>query len=173
MQTNSTINVLGRWVQVIMTLFAQHALSQIQFNFFHEKKNQKTRNICRRILKMWVLTWSWTTTNRPATSRSVDQWPPSSPFQRIHMDWAFFPDAGNVLVIVDSGSGWIEAFRCQDRTSQIVIKCLRTVFFSIRHSGTCCFRQCPWIHLSRAHEMVGCSGCQQNGGTSIFSTSEW
>lgn len=67
-------------------------------------------------------------TIRPELSRTVDRWPTASPFQRIHIDWASIPDVGNVLIIVDSGSGWIEAFRCRDRTCETVIKCLRVDF---------------------------------------------
>ena len=81
-----------------------------------------------RDIERFVNDCSLCQTSRPRTSHSVDQWPPSFPFQRIHMDWAMIPDIGNILVIVDSGSGWIEAFRCRDRSSEIIIKCLRTVF---------------------------------------------
>ena len=38
------------------------------------------------------------------------------------------PEAGLVLVVVDAGSGWIEAFPTRDRSSGTVIKCLRTIF---------------------------------------------
>ena len=44
------------------------------------------------------------------------------------MDWGYVKDVGIILIIVDAGSGWIEAFPCRDRSSNSVIKCLRTVF---------------------------------------------
>ena len=44
------------------------------------------------------------------------------------MDWAHVKGIGDVLILVDAGSGWIEAFPMCDRTSASVIKCLRTVF---------------------------------------------
>ena len=59
---------------------------------------------------------------------SVHKWPSSAPFERLHMDWADIPSVGNVLIIVDAGSGWMEAFPTKDRTSGTVIKCLRAVF---------------------------------------------
>jgi hypothetical protein len=68
--------------------------------------------------------------NRPTASvtKTINHWPPALPFQRIHIDWAYTKEVGEVLVIVDSGSGWIEAFKCNDRSSQSVIKCLEAVF---------------------------------------------
>ncbi|PAA88644.1 hypothetical protein BOX15_Mlig029604g3 [Macrostomum lignano] len=66
---------------------------------------------------------------RPQLGHDRDRWPPSTyPFQRVYMDWAYVKGAGNILVIVDSFSGWIEAFPCRDRTADSVIQCLRTVF---------------------------------------------
>jgi hypothetical protein len=66
---------------------------------------------------------------RPRLQRSRDTWPASTfPFQRIHMDWAFVPRAGNILIIVDSFSGWIEAFPLPDRSTAKVMHCLRSVF---------------------------------------------
>ena len=65
---------------------------------------------------------------RPQTNASVDCWPAATPFQRLHMDWAYTKEVGEVLVIVDSGSGWIEAFKCKDRSTKSVITCLEVVF---------------------------------------------
>ena len=44
------------------------------------------------------------------------------------MDWAYTKEVGEVLVIVDAGTGWIEAFPCKDRSSDTVIRCLEVVF---------------------------------------------
>ena len=65
---------------------------------------------------------------RPITDKSVHHWPTSSPFDRLHMDWAYIKNVGNVLVIVDAGTGWIEAYRSAKRDSQFVIQCLRDIF---------------------------------------------
>ena len=65
---------------------------------------------------------------RPAVDRSVDVWPSALPFQRLHVDWAYVKNVGEILIIVDAASGWIEAFPMRDRSSKLVIECLRTVF---------------------------------------------
>ena len=65
---------------------------------------------------------------RSKTARDVHVWPDAVPFQRTHMDWAYVKEVGNVFIILDADSGWIEAFLVRDRTSNSVIKCLRTVF---------------------------------------------
>ena len=64
---------------------------------------------------------------RPSYSKSVHKWPEAAPLERWHMDWA---DLGfsQVLIVVDAGSGWIEAFPTRNRLSSTVIKCLRCVF---------------------------------------------
>ena len=44
------------------------------------------------------------------------------------MDWGYAKDQGNILVIVDAGSGWIEAFPAVNRTSQTVKVYLSQIF---------------------------------------------
>lgn len=67
---------------------------------------------------------------RPRTLKTVDQWKSTTePFERIHMDWAYFKEVQrNILIIVDAATGWIEAFPFQKRETVNVIRCLRTVF---------------------------------------------
>jgi hypothetical protein len=66
---------------------------------------------------------------RPRLQKTRDTWPPATaPFQRVHMDWAFVPAVGNILIVVDAYSGWIEAFPTKDRSADSVINSLRTVF---------------------------------------------
>ena len=56
-------------------------------------------------------------------------WPKEdSPWSRIHIDWAYHRAAGNVLVIVDATSGWLEAAVCRDRHTGTVIEHLRAIF---------------------------------------------
>ena len=43
------------------------------------------------------------------------------------MDWGHVKDQGNILVIVDAGSGWTEAFPAGNRNSQTVKMCLSQV----------------------------------------------
>ena len=44
------------------------------------------------------------------------------------MDWGYVKDQGNILVVVDAGSGWIEAFPAGNRTSQTVKVHLSQIF---------------------------------------------
>ena len=44
------------------------------------------------------------------------------------MDWGYVKDPGNILVIVDAGSGWIEAFPAGNRTSETVEKYVSQIF---------------------------------------------
>ena len=52
------------------------------------------------------------------------------------MDWAYIQEVGNILIIVDAGSGWIEAFICGDRPTEKVIHCMSTIFgrFGVPHT---------------------------------------
>ena len=65
---------------------------------------------------------------RPRVQKQIDTWPHADIWERIHMDWAYVKDHGNILIIVDAGSGWIEAFPCNDRSTANVIKCLSATF---------------------------------------------
>jgi hypothetical protein len=57
------------------------------------------------------------------------RWEPEQlPFRRVHIDWANIPRIGEVLICVDSFSGWPEAFVCRSRSSSTVLKCLKCVF---------------------------------------------
>jgi transposase InsO family protein len=69
---------------------------------------------------------------RNARFRSEDtthSWPKDEkPWTRLHMDWAQSRCAGNILVMVDTFSGWLEAAVCPDRKATTVIGILRAVF---------------------------------------------
>ena len=58
--------------------------------------------------------------NRPSLGTAVSTWPEADVWERLHMDWGYVKDQGNILVIVDAGSGWIEAFPAGNRTSETV-----------------------------------------------------
>ena len=75
-------------------------------------------------------------TIRPLTENSIDTWPDAQPWERLHMDRAHIQEVGNILIIVDAGSGWIEAFICSDRLTEKVIPCLSAVFgrFGVPHT---------------------------------------
>ena len=58
--------------------------------------------------------------NRAILGKTVSTWPEAGVLERFHMDWGYVKDQGNILVIVDAGSGWIEAFPAGNRTSETV-----------------------------------------------------
>ena len=61
--------------------------------------------------------------------RELHTWEPATrAFERVHMDWADAPGIGNILILVDSFSGWPEAFICKDRSSKTVKMVLQSVF---------------------------------------------
>ena len=47
---------------------------------------------------------------RPSLGKTVSTWPEADVWERLPMEWGYVKDQGNILVIVDAGSGWIEAF---------------------------------------------------------------
>ena len=62
----------------------------------------------------------------PNTTHS---WPKEeTAWSRLHVDWAYTRSTGNVLIIADSFSGWLEATLCKDRTTDTVIEVMRAIF---------------------------------------------
>ena len=66
--------------------------------------------------------------NRPSLGKTVSTWPEADVWERLHMNWGYVKDQGNILVIVDAGSGWIEAFLAGNRTSETVKIYLSQIF---------------------------------------------
>ena len=66
--------------------------------------------------------------NRPSLGKTVSKWPDAEVWERLHIDWAYVKDQGNILVIVDAGSGWIEAFNAGNRTTLTVKYYLSQIF---------------------------------------------
>ena len=67
--------------------------------------------------------------NRPSVGRkTVSTWPEAVVLERLDMNWGYVKDQGNIFVIVDAGSGWIEAFPAGNRTSQTVKVLLSQIF---------------------------------------------
>ena len=56
--------------------------------------------------------------NRPSLGKTVSTWPEADVWERFHMDWGSVKDQGNILLNVDEGSGWIEAFTAGNRISE-------------------------------------------------------
>ena len=82
----------------------------------------------RRDVRLWVNNCPKCSTLRPSFKKNLGTWPSCKPFERVHADWCYIPDVGNVLVIVDAASGWIECSLPQQRTTSNVIDSLSAVF---------------------------------------------
>ena len=59
---------------------------------------------------------------------STDKWEECAPWENLHMDWLSEAEHGNILIIADAGSGWLEVFPCTNRSTWNVVRCLRTIF---------------------------------------------
>jgi transposase InsO family protein len=79
-------------------------------------------------VRRWIQNCSSCSKLRPNFVKQLNPWPASSIFERVHADWCHVPGVGDVLVIVDSSSGWIECSLPQSRTSSNVIDSLSAVF---------------------------------------------
>ena len=66
--------------------------------------------------------------NRPSLGKSVSAWPEAAVWERIHMDWGYVKDHGNIFVINDAGSGWQGAFPAGNRTSETFKVYLSQIF---------------------------------------------
>ena len=58
--------------------------------------------------------------NRPSLGKTVSAWPEADVWERLHIDWGYVKYQGKILVIVNAGSGCIEAFPTGNRTSETV-----------------------------------------------------
>jgi hypothetical protein len=66
--------------------------------------------------------------SRPRVESHRSEWPKTGPRERWHIDWAYIKDVGEILIMVDAGSGWIEAKLCPNRETDSVIACLSALF---------------------------------------------
>ena len=79
-------------------------------------------------VQRWIRSCSTCCKLRPSYTKSLSPWPTAGVFERVHMDWCHIPDIGNVLVLVDSASGWIECSLPQARTTSNVIDTMSAIF---------------------------------------------
>ena len=52
--------------------------------------------------------------------KTISSWPEVDVCERLHMDLGYVKHRGNILVIFDAGSGWIEDFPAEKKTSESV-----------------------------------------------------
>ena len=81
--------------------------------------------------------------NRPSLGKTVSTWSGAGVLERLHMDWGYINDQGNILVIVDAGSSWIEAFPAGNRTSETVRIYLSQIFAGFGIPKTLVSDKCP------------------------------
>jgi hypothetical protein len=77
------------------------------------------------------------------------------------MDWAYVQGRGNILIIVDAGSGWVEAFPCNERTAGEVIKCLRNCFCRFGAPMTVVSDNAKEFQADVLREWLTTQGCTQ------------
>ena len=65
---------------------------------------------------------------RPIKLKEEHTWPDSELWERLHADWAYDEEVGEILVVVDAGSGWIEAFPRSNRATKGVMEALQALF---------------------------------------------
>ena len=106
----------------------QATLTLIQQEFFWPGMRQH--------VEAWVSNCDICRRSRFKGADTTHKWPSdSNPWTRIHIDWAQHPRAGNILVIADSTTGWLEAAICSNRSTGLVIEHLRALFarFGVPH----------------------------------------
>jgi len=112
-------------------IFIPSRLRKECFNIAHSEQHSGIQSTLRKLHSVWwpqmsqdVSHWvsKCDTCNniRPITNKSTNHWPSCETFERIHLDYAHVPNVGNVLVIVDAHSAWIEAFYTSNRESTTV-----------------------------------------------------
>jgi hypothetical protein len=66
--------------------------------------------------------------SRPRSTNDCHTWPVAAPWERLHADWAYVKEHGEILVLVDAGSNWIEAYPCKSRDVTEIKAALRDCF---------------------------------------------
>ena len=80
--------------------------------------------------------------NRPSLGKTVSVRPEANVWERLYMDWGCVKDQSNISVIVDAGSGWIEAFPAGNLTTESVKVYLSQIFTRFRIPKTLVSNNC-------------------------------
>jgi hypothetical protein len=81
-----------------------------------------------RDVAKWVEECAECAKARPRSTNDNHTWPPASPWERLHADWAYVREHGEILVIVDAATNWIEAYPCKSRDVGEIKAALRDCF---------------------------------------------
>ena len=65
---------------------------------------------------------------RKVKAHHTTQWIEAEPWERLHIDWAYIQGHGNVLIIVDASTNYIDAIPCPNRSNLTVKRCLSRIF---------------------------------------------
>lgn len=118
----------------------------------------------RKDTAAWVSQCATCQKIRPRFTKSQSSWSKGEAFERVHADWFYVRGIGNLLLIVDSASGWIEVFPFRERSTENVIKALTDI---------CCRFGVPRVLVTdNAPEFVSSSVndfCKKNGLTKMES----
>ena len=85
-----------------------------------------------RIVKITGLSWEKQST-----------WPEANVGEQLHMDWGYVKNQFNILVIVDTGSGWIESLPARNGTSETVKIYLSQIFLKFEIPRNLASDICP------------------------------
>ena len=58
--------------------------------------------------------------DRPSLGKTVSTWPEADVWERLYLDWGYVKNQGNILIIVDAVSGWINFSPLENRTYEKV-----------------------------------------------------
>lgn len=76
------------------------------------------------------------------------------------MDWAHHRHAGDILIVADSTSGWLEAAVCSNRRTETVIEHLRAIFARFGVPQTLVCDNAPEITSGQLSTWLSATGCQ-------------
>lgn len=56
------------------------------------------------------------------------KWASAEPWERLHIDWAYLQGHGNILIVVDAATNYIDAIPCPNRSNLMVKRCFSRLF---------------------------------------------
>lgn len=131
----------------------QATLTLIQREFFWPGMRQQ--------IEAWVGNCEVCRRTRFKGADTTHKWPSDpDPWTRIHIDWAQHPRVGNILVICDSSTGWLEAAICANRSTGLVIEHLRALFARFGVPHLLVSDNAPEFTCAEFREWLGNIGCR-------------
>jgi transposase InsO family protein len=92
---------------------------------------------------------------------TTHSWPKDAkPWSRLHMDWAHHAAVGDILVIVDATSGWLEAAVCRNHRTETIIEHLRAIFAQFGASFCLVSDNAQEFVSTQLPSWISAAGCQ-------------